>query len=386
MRKILFVSSAPLTSKTLDGKESRALSILKCLSKKNKIDVVCIDKNRDLKKKKISFCNKEIRFKISIFSRLLNTLISFFKLQPLQNGYFYSKDIHNFVENNKSNYDTIIFHLIRCCQYLPLNFEGKKILEMTDLVSARDKQIINNLSLINPLKYLYILERFLVKRYERKIVNEFDKVVFISRKEILEAGKIVDKKKIEVIESVFDINKKIFKYNKNNNKIVFLGNINYLPNKLACSEFAKNILPKINKKYPDITLNIIGKINIFDKFYFKFYKNVIIHGPILNLKSYFKNSICGICNVKIASGFQNKIINYMSYGLPVILSKESFSKDILKKNKNVIVYLNNNELIRSVINLKKNRKFAEKISANSYKAVKKKFKGSKIFLKYEKII
>ena len=76
----------------------------------------------------------------------------------------------------------------------------------------------------------------------------------------------------------------------------------------------------------------------------------------------------------------------MSYGLPVILSKESFSKDILKKNKNVIVYLNNNELIRSVINLKKNRKFAEKISANSYKAVKKKFKGSKIFLKYEKII
>ena len=38
MRKILFVSSAPLSLETFDGKEKRALSILKSLSKKNKID------------------------------------------------------------------------------------------------------------------------------------------------------------------------------------------------------------------------------------------------------------------------------------------------------------------------------------------------------------
>ncbi len=385
MRKILFVSSTSLTTKTLDGKESRALSILKSITKKNDVDVVCLCSDSKFEKK-INICNQEIKFKINIFSRLFNTLISLFKLNPLQNGYFYSKEMDNFIKDNKDNYDIIIFHLIRCCQYLPSNFRGKKILEMTDLVSARDQQIINHLSLINPLKYLYILEKFLMKKYERKVVNNFDKIVFIAKREVVEAGKFIDKKKIRVVGNIYDIEKRIFRFKKNNNKIIFLGNINYLPNKLACYEFSKKILPKINKKYPDITFNIIGKINFFDKLFLSFYSNVIVHGPIYNLKSVFKNCICAICNVVIATGFQTKILNYMSFGIPTILSKESFPKGLLKKNQDVLVYSNEKELIKSILYLKENKKISNKLSKNSQKVIKKKFNNSRIFSKYEKII
>ena len=52
MRKILFVSSAPLSLETFDGKEKRPLSILKSLSKKNKIDIACIDQDLKIRKKK----------------------------------------------------------------------------------------------------------------------------------------------------------------------------------------------------------------------------------------------------------------------------------------------------------------------------------------------
>ena len=287
MRKILFVSSTPLSKKTFDGKEKRALSILKSLSKKNKVDVICIDQNQSINKKKIHFCNNEIRFKINLFQRFFNTLNSLFHLKPMQNGYFYSKEMFNFIENNKDRYDVIIFHLIRCAQYLPPDFSGMKILEMTDLISIRDQQIIKRLSIINPLKYLYILERFLIKRYEKIVSNKFDKIVFISKKELYEAKKFIDRRKIEVIENIFKVEKNIFKFKSNNNKIIFLGNINYIPNKLACFDFAKNILPIINKKYPDITFNIIGKINFLDKFYFKLQKNTIIHGPVKNLETIF---------------------------------------------------------------------------------------------------
>ena len=386
MGKILFVSSAPLSLETLDGKEKRALSILKSLSKKNKIDIACIDQNPKINKKKINFCNEETRFQINFFSRLFNMFLSLLKLKPLQNGYFFSKEMANFIDDNKDNYDTIIFHLIRCCQYLPSEFRGKTILEMTDLVSVRDQQIIKSLSIINPLKYLYILERFLMKRYEKEVSNQFDKIVFISRKELFEAGKFIDKDKIATVENTFDIQKKIFKFKKSNNKIIFLGNINYLPNKLACREFSKKILPKLNEKYPDIKFHIVGKINTFDKFFFKFYRNVIVHGPISNLKSVFTNSICGVCNVKIATGFQNKILNYMSYGIPTVASKESFIKDLFKKNKDIVVFSNNKELIKVILRLKENKRFANTLSKNSLNTVKNKFGPSKIYLKYQKII
>ena len=386
MRKILFVSSTPLSKKTFDGKEKRALSILKSLSKKNKVDVICIDQNQSINKKKIHFCNNEIRFQINLFQRFFNTLNSLFHLKPLQNGYFYSKEMFNFIENNKDRYDVIIFHLIRCAQYLPPDFSGMKILEMTDLISIRDQQIIKRLSIINPLKYLYILERFLIKRYEKIVSNKFDKIVFISKKELYEARKFVDRRKIEVIENIFKVEKNIFKFKSNNNKIIFLGNINYIPNKLACFDFTKNILPIINKKYPDITFNIIGKINFFDKFYFKLQNNTIIHGPVKNLETIFKNSICGICNVNIATGFQNKILNYMSYGLPTVTSIESFDKSTFKKNKDILVYSKKNELIKFLLSLKEDKKLSYKLSRNSFNTTKNKFKFSKIFMKYQKIL
>ncbi len=386
MRKILFVSSTPLSKKTFDGKEKRALSILKSLSKKNKVDVICIDQNQSINKKKIHFCNNEIRFQINLFQRFFNTLNSLFHLKPLQNGYFYSKEMFNFIENNKDRYDVIIFHLIRCAQYLPPDFSGMKILEMTDLISIRDQQIIKRLSIINPLKYLYILERFLIKRYEKIVSNKFDKIVFISKKELYEARKFIDRRKIEVIENIFKVEKNIFKFKSNNNKIIFLGNINYIPNKLACFDFAKNILPIINKKYPDITFNIIGKINFLDKFYFKLQNNTIIHGPVKNLETIFKNSICGICNVNIATGFQNKILNYMSYGLPTITSVESFDKSTFKKNKDILVYSKKNELIKFLLSLKEDKKLSYKLSRNSFNTTKNKFKFSKIFMKYQKIL
>ena len=58
-----------------------------------------------------------------------------------------------------------------------------------------------------------------------------------------------------------------------------------------------------------------------------------------NLEMSFKNSICGICNVNIATGFQNKILNYMIHRLPTIYKYQIFDKSTFKKNKDILVYL-----------------------------------------------
>ena len=52
---------------------------------------------------------------------------------------------------------------------------------------------------------------------------------------------------------------------KKNYKILFVGNINYLPNKIACYNFAKTIMPKLKIKYSNLEFNIVGKINFIDK-------------------------------------------------------------------------------------------------------------------------
>ena len=384
MSKILFISTR-YPFPIFGGDKLRSFGILKFLSKKNQVDLVCLGKKDEIQKN-LSFCKSIKIFHLGILPRIINTIFSFLSLQPLQNGFCLSNEMKNYIDNVEDKYDTIICHLLRSSQYLPNKFKGKKILEMTDLPSLNYKQLINQLSIFNPLKYIYAIEKLLVYRYEKEISNKFNNIVFVSNKDAIEAKKKIPLKKISVVESADNFVSKLFKYKKNNNKIIFIGNINYMPNKLACYYFAKNILKKINLKYPKIKFHVIGNISYLDKLFLGKYKNVVIHGKVNNLKNVVKNSICGLCNVKISTGFQYKTLTYMSYGIPVILSTNAFANTKFKKNREVLVFKNDDELIKNIYNLKNNKTKANQLSINSQKVIKKKYNGNKVFLKYNKII
>ena len=384
MSKILFISTR-YPFPTFGGDKLRSFGILKFLSRKNQVDLVCLGKENEIQKN-LAFCKGTKVFHLSFLSRIFYTFFSFLKLEPLQNGFCLSSEMKNYIDNVEDKYDTIICHLLRSSQYLQNKFKGKKILEMTDLPSLNYQQLINQLSILNPLKYIYAIEKFLVYRYEEKISDKFHNIVFVSNNDALEAKKKISKKKISVIGGADNFISKLFKYKKNNNKIIFIGNINYIPNKLACYYFAKNILKKINLKYPKIKFHVIGNIGYLDKLFLLKYRNVVIHGKVNNLRNVIKNSICGLCNVKISTGFQYKTLTYMSYGIPVILSANAFVNTKFKKNREVLVFRNDEELIKNIYYLKNNKTKANQLSINSQKIIKKKYNGNKVFLKYNKII
>jgi glycosyltransferase involved in cell wall biosynthesis len=100
-----------------------------------------------------------------------------------------------------------------------------------------------------------------------------------------------------------------------------------------------------------------------------------------------KNSVCGIANLDIATGIQNKILTYMSFGLPSVCSKKSLEDSFFfKKNKNLLVYDTENQLVNSIINFITNKKLANKISNNAYSVIRKKYSWNLILSNYEKII
>jgi len=76
----------------------------------------------------------------------------------------------------------------------------------------------------------------------------------------------------------------------------------------------------------------------------------------------------------------------MSYGIPTILSINSFINTSFKKNKEVLVFRNNEELIKNIFYLKTNEKTANQLSINSQIIVKKKYNRNKVLSKYSEII
>ncbi len=371
-KRILFITTRSPYSGRYSGDVIRSLKIIKLLKKKYLLDVVCLKESE----KKINESNVVSFSSPNFLRKMIFCFFSLIQLKPLQFGLFFSKEMKLYIDNCANNYDYLFFHTIRSSQYLPNNFHNRIIMEMGDLYSDNYFQTFKNLNFLNPLKYIYYLEGLLVKRIETKIFDEYDRITLFAKSEVQKIDKRFKEKIFQINESVEKVDNK-FSFSKKNNSVLFIGNLNYLPNFLACKDFIKNILPKLKKVIPDIKFTIIGNINKINKLFISGKTNVEILGPKKNINLFVKNALCGLANLKVATGVQGKVLTYMSNGLPVICSKkvsENFGN-------NVIIFKDNQELIQTIIDLKNNRSKSVSFSKKSIK-FSKKLNWKKVGLKY----
>ena len=103
------------------------------------------------------------------------------------------------------------------------------------------------------------------------------------------------------------------------NKIVFVGKMDYDPNVIATTWFVKNILPELNKTYPDLVFQIVGAyphkkvIKLGEN-----NKNVEVTGRVESIEPYFKGLTIFVAPMLTGAGIQNKIIQAMSYSCCVV--------------------------------------------------------------------
>ena len=377
MKKILFIATRNPFSGRYSGDVIRSLKIINLLKKNYHLEIVCLNKDNKFKtyNKNILAFNEP-----NFFSKIFYCIISFLKFEPIQFGLFYSKEMKEYLKENAYHYDCLFFYHIRSSQYLPKNFSGRTILEMGDLYSENYLQTFNYLNILNPLKYIYLLESVLVNNVEKKIFSSFDKITLFSKIETSKINLKVKGKINQVDESV-DIVKNKYKFSKNNFRVLFIGNLDYLPNFLACRDFIERDLPLLKKKIPKIKFSIIGNVNKFKKFLLSGRPEVEVLGIKKDISKYVKNSICGLANLQIATGIQVKVLTYMSYGLPVICSKKvgkNFGGSVLSFN-------NKKELHKIIFELKSDKIKSNKFSKKSLK-LSKSLNWRRISFKYLKLI
>ena len=374
MKKILFICPRNPFSERFSGDVIRAKKFIYFFSKNNYVKVVSPNL-KDSKKKDSRFSYEGFK-EVNIFIKIFYIFFSLIKIQPMQLGYFFSPRIKEYVKNNYQHYDLIFFQSFRTAQYMPENIKKKCVLDMGDLMSKNYRQTSFQYFFLNKIKIIYFIESLLVKKYENFCFNKFNKILLLSKREI---NSVEKKYKNKLAQISYGINKVFnkYKFHRKNNKIIFIGNIKYAPNKNACYEFANKILPSINKVYSDLEFHIIGEISKIDKYFLSKKKNVKILNKVKNLDPYLNNTICGLANLKIASGIQTKLLTYMSYGIPSVSSKLVIQNFDTIKNGRFSFYNNNRELIKIILKFKRNKSFSISASKRSLKVIKN-FKWEKI--------
>ena len=103
---------------------------------------------------------------------------------------------------------------------------------------------------------------------------------------------------------------------------VFVGVLNYLPNSDAVKWFADSVWGRVREKFPDAQFRIVGKSPTREVEALAEIPGIEVIGPVPDVRPWLNESACVVVPLRIARGVQNKVLEAMACGRPIVCSSE----------------------------------------------------------------
>ncbi|TRZ95482.1 glycosyltransferase [bacterium] len=301
----------------------------------------------------------------------LQSAAGLFSLWPIEIAYYADRQMRSLVERQikTREYDLIFCHLLRMAPYVQ-DIQGiKKVLDISDALSLRYE--ISSRYRKGPFKFIEHIESRRLKQYEPGVAEKFDLNLISSSidKDHLEAKLGISK--LEVIENGIEpdmINQA--ETSSIRQKIVFFGNLRIFHNVDAIRYFYQKIFPLIRAKIKDAQLVIVGA-NI-PRCILKLRQDsaVSVFRDVPDLFEYVRDASVSIAPMRIAVGIQNKILQSMAYGVPVVTTTLGLGGIKARPNREVLVADKPEEFARQVIALMQDGCLKSSIVKNAHTLIK----------------
>jgi sugar transferase (PEP-CTERM/EpsH1 system associated) len=106
-------------------------------------------------------------------------------------------------------------------------------------------------------------------------------------------------------------------------RIVFTGAMDYFPNVDAVVSFSRHILPRIREEVPDAQFSIVGKTPASAVRRLAATPGVRVSGTVPDVRPFLQQAAVAVAPLRIARGVQNKVLEAMAMGLPVVGTRKS---------------------------------------------------------------
>jgi polysaccharide biosynthesis protein PslH len=100
--------------------------------------------------------------------------------------------------------------------------------------------------------------------------------------------------------------------------LIFVGAMDYFPNIDAVMYFCSEIFPLVRKKRPGVRFHIVGSRPVREVRALGRHANVKVTGWVPDVRPYLTAASISVAPFRIARGLQNKILEAMASGIPVV--------------------------------------------------------------------
>ncbi len=317
--KVLLITSR-LPYPPFGGDKVRVFNFIQYLSRNYQITLVSFLEGTEdaaaIEKLK-EYCVRIETVRLPVFKSYLNCLRYAFSSDPFQVSFYRSRRMEQKLREiaGSEKFDYVFVHLLRMAHYAE-KLSGFKILDLTDAISL---SLRRSLSFRSHVFFLfYLLEWLKVRAYESRVIRRFDKNILISKMDQQAHPAFQNAGNIELVANGVDFDffhPRPVDYDRN--KIVCLGNFHSFPNRDSVNYFFKQILPIVKQSAPEIKLYVVG-INPPAKLKKMQGENLVVTGTVEDIRKVLSDAGAMVCPLRVAAGIQNKILESMALGIPVV--------------------------------------------------------------------
>jgi sugar transferase (PEP-CTERM/EpsH1 system associated) len=222
--------------------------------------------------------------------------------------------------------ERVVVFSSQMAQYLEGEIERHSVVDFVDVDSAKWTRYAEDRS--GPMAWLYRREGARLAAFERSVAQRVAASVLVSE---AEAGlfKGVAPEAVASIHAIGNgVNAESFSpehvfdspYSASELPVVFTGAMDYWPNVDAVCSFADEVWPSVLEQWPAARFHIVG-MNPSDTVRALAQRpGINVTGTVPDVRPYLRHARAVVAPLRVARGVQNKILEAMAMGRPVIAS------------------------------------------------------------------
>ena len=271
----------------------------------------------------------------------IKSLPYLFSDKPLSVPYFYSSKLQQAIDRrlNDTRIDAIICFSSPMAEYVFRSRYGrvadaigiidkpKLIMDFVDVDSDKWRMYAGFSGF--PYSPIYRREWRRLQEYEKKVGEMFDQSVYVSDKEVeLFRTFCPNANTFAVPNGVdtdyFTVTDKTDSTDRPDSTVLFMGAMDYYPNEDAVVHFADDIWPLIRREIPDARFVIAGsKPGKRVTELARRGQGIEVTGFVPDMRPYLAKARVFVAPFRIARGIQNKVLEAMAAGVPVVARPEA---------------------------------------------------------------
>ena len=304
------------------------------------------------------------------------------KGQSLSVRAFYKKDALRYVRKTMAEFPikALLCFSSPMAEYFfkagifPQKGRPRSVMDLIDVDSNKWEQYAKTSSLLR--RWIYLMEASRLSAYERRIVSSFDATLVVSETEADFLRKRTGfGEKIHGIANGVDTDyfHPISGSDQPNKKdsvcsLVFCGLMDYHPNVDGVKWFANEVLPLVKDKIGDVEFHVVGARPTKEIQSLNSIDGITVHGRVEDVRPYVGSASISVAPIRIARGIQNKVLEAMAMGKPVVATQQAFEGIEAVPGRDLVVTKSDpREFAGGIEALWHNNKFLHEASMNARK-------------------